>query len=40
MESEVLDDWGTKFREVILPEAATMAFLNSQDIKMNLLHAN
>ena len=38
VESEVLDDWGTEFREVILPEAATMAFLNSQDIKMNLLH--
>lgn len=37
-ESEVLDDWGTKFREVILPEACTMEFLNSQDIKMNLLH--
>ena len=37
-ESEVLDDWGQKFREVILPEACTMEFLNSQDIKMNLLH--
>ena len=37
-ESEVLDDWGTKFREVIKPEACTMEFLNSQDIKMNLLH--
>ena len=37
-ESVVLDDWGEKFREVILPEAVTMAFLNSQDIKMNLLH--
>lgn len=37
-ESEVLDDWGEKFREVILPEAVTMAFLNTQDIKMNLLH--
>lgn len=37
-ESEVLDDWGDKFREVILPEAATMEFLNTQDIKMNLLH--
>jgi hypothetical protein len=37
-ESEVLDDWGEKFREVILPEAATMEFLNSQDIKMNMLH--
>jgi len=37
-ESEVLDDWGTKFREVIKPEACTMEFLNSQDIKMNMLH--
>lgn len=37
-ESEVLDDWGERFREVILPEAASMAFLNTQDIKMNLLH--
>lgn len=37
-ESEVLDDWGYKFREVIKPEAATMEFLDSQDIKMNMLH--
>lgn len=37
-ESQVLDDWGIRFREIILPEAVTMAFLNSQDIKMNLLH--
>lgn len=37
-ESQVLDDWGERFREIILPEAATMAFLNSQDIKLNLLH--
>ena len=37
-ESEVLDDWGTKFREVIKPEACSMEFLNSQDIKLNLLH--
>lgn len=37
-ESEVLDDWGERFREVILPEAATMEFLNTQDVKMNLLH--
>lgn len=37
-ESELIDDWGTQFREVIKPEAATMEFLNSQDIKMNLLH--
>ena len=38
MESEILDDWGERFREVILPSAATMEFLNTQDIKMNLLH--
>ena len=37
-ESEVLDDWGERFREVILPSAATMEFLNTQDIKMNMLH--
>ena len=28
-ESEVLDDWGERFREVILPEAVTMEFLNT-----------
>jgi len=37
-ESEVLDDWGYRFREVILPEACTAEFVNSQDIKMNMLH--
>ena len=37
-ESQVLDDWGERFREVIAPSAATMEFLNSQDIKMNMLH--
>ena len=37
-ESEVLDGWGYRFREVIKPEACTMEFLNSQDIKMNMLH--
>ena len=37
-ESEVLDDWGQKFREVIAPEACSMEFLNTQDIKMNMLH--
>lgn len=37
-ESEVLDEWGYRFREVIKPEACTMEFLNSQDIKCNLLH--
>ena len=38
-ESCVLDDFGTPFREIIKPEAAQMAFLNSQDIKLNLLHS-
>lgn len=38
-ESEMLDDWGYKFREVIRPEACSMEFLNSQDIKMNMLHS-
>ena len=37
-ESEVLDDWGERFREVILPSACTMEFLNTQDVKMNMLH--
>lgn len=37
-ESEMLDDWGERFREVILPSAATMEFLNRCDIKMNMLH--
>lgn len=37
-ESEVLDDWGERFREVIEPEAVTMEFLNTQDVKMNMLH--
>ena len=37
-ESEVLDDWGMRFREVILPEACTEEWLATQDIKMNLLH--
>ena len=37
-ESQVLDDWGERFKEIILPEAVTMAFLNTQDVKLNLLH--
>ena len=37
-ESNVLDNFGVEFREVIKPEAAQMAFLNTQDIKLNLLH--
>ena len=38
VESEILDDWGMRFREVIKPSAATIEFLNTQDIKMNMLH--
>lgn len=37
-ESRVIDEYGETFREVILPEAVTMEFLNKQDIKLNLLH--
>ena len=37
-ESQELDDWGEKFKEIILPEAVTMEFLNTQDVKLNLLH--
>lgn len=37
-ESGLLDDFGVTFREVIKPEAAQMAWLNTQDIKLNLLH--
>lgn len=37
-ESEVLDERGDQFREVILPEAASMDFIRTQDIKINMLH--
>ena len=37
-ESRVIDEYGETFREVILPEAVSMEFLNSQDIKLNMLH--
>ena len=37
-ESQDLDDWGERFKEIILPEACSMAFLNTQDVKLNLLH--
>ena len=37
-ESQILDEYGQTFREVIAPEAAPMAFLNTQDIKVNMLH--
>jgi len=37
-DSCVLDSNGTPFREIIKPEAAQMAFLRTQDIKLNLLH--
>ena len=39
VESQMLDDWGQTFREVIAPEAVTMDFLNTQDIKINMLHS-
>lgn len=38
VESQILDDWGQTFREVISPEAVTMDFLNTQDVKINMLH--
>lgn len=37
-ESNVLDDWGVEFREVIKPEAVTQTWINSQDVKLNLMH--
>ena len=37
-ESEELDDWGDKFREIISRSAVTMEWLNTQDVKLNLLH--
>lgn len=37
-ESQVLDDWGEKFIEIIKPEACTQEFVDSQDVKLNLLH--
>ncbi len=37
-ESEILDDWGERFREVILPEACAKEFIDTQDIKMNIMH--
>ena len=37
-ESRVIDEYGETFREVILPEAVSMEFLNKQDIKLNQLH--
>ena len=37
-ESQILDENGQTFREVIAPEAASMDWLNTQDIKINMLH--
>lgn len=37
-ESRVIDEYGETFREVILPEAVPMEFLNKQDIKLNMMH--
>lgn len=36
--SEVLDEDGQLFKEIILPEAVTQEWLDSQDVKINLLH--
>ncbi|MBR6978637.1 MAG: HK97 family phage prohead protease [Prevotella sp.] len=36
--SQILEEGGQRFREIILPSAASMDFLKTQDIKMNLLH--
>ena len=38
VESEILDGWGREFREIIKPEACTKEWLDTQDIKMNMLH--
>ena len=38
VESQVLDEHGMTFREVVAPEACSMDFLNTQDIKINMLH--
>lgn len=35
---EYEDWWGDKYRETIKPSACTKEFLDSQDIKLNLLH--
>lgn len=37
-ESQVIDEYGDTFVEVIKPEACTKEFLDTQDIKMNMLH--
>lgn len=37
-ESRVIDEYGEKFSEIILPEAVTMEFLYKQDIKLDQLH--
>ncbi len=36
--SQILEEGGQRFREIILPSAASMEFLKTQDVKMNLLH--
>lgn len=37
-ESVVLDDWGSRFTEVILPSCVTEEYLRECDIKMTLFH--
>lgn len=37
-ESQVLDDIGDPYTEIIRPQACTQEFLDSQDVKLDLLH--
>ena len=37
-ESELLDEDGVRFKEVVLPGALSEEFLSTQDIKLNMLH--
>ena len=38
-ESRVIDEHGQTFREVIAPEACSREFLDTQDVKINMLHS-
>ena len=37
-ESQILDEYGQKFREIIAPSACSYEFLLTQDVKINMLH--
>ena len=37
-ESVLMDNYGTKFREIISPETAPLDWLMTQDIKLNIMH--